>query len=79
METASLPVRSSLWRYVLVASTGGLVDFLFFAVFARWLGYHYLPVGAVGFEGQAHPAGGAAIFLRQAGLGGVGEGALGAT
>lgn len=36
-------------RYGIVGASAALVDFVIFAVFAKWLGYNYLTVGAVGF------------------------------
>jgi putative flippase GtrA len=36
-------------RYAMVGSTAAVVDFVIFAVFAKWLGINYLLVGAAGF------------------------------
>lgn len=36
-------------RYALVGATAAAVDFLFFAILAKWAGLNYLLIGAVGF------------------------------
>ena len=36
-------------RYALVGATAATVDFLFFAILAKWAGLNYLLIGAVGF------------------------------
>jgi putative flippase GtrA len=36
-------------RYAFVGGTASLVDFSVFAIFAKWLGFNYLWVGAAGF------------------------------
>lgn len=36
-------------RYAAVGGTATLVDFVIFAVFAKFLGFNYLAVGAIGF------------------------------
>jgi putative flippase GtrA len=36
-------------RYALVGGTAAVIDFLIFAIFAKWWGYNYLLVGAIGF------------------------------
>jgi len=36
-------------RYAVVGGTAAMVDFSIFAVFAKWLGFNYLWVGAIGF------------------------------
>lgn len=36
-------------RYGMVGASAALVDFVIFAIFAKWLGFNYFLVGAVGF------------------------------
>jgi len=36
-------------RYAIVGATAASVDFLFFAILAKWAGFDYLLIGALGF------------------------------
>jgi putative flippase GtrA len=36
-------------RYALVGGTAAIIDFIIFAIFAKYLGYYYLMIGAIGF------------------------------
>ncbi len=36
-------------RYAVVGGTAAIIDFLIFAIFAKFWGYNYLLVGAIGF------------------------------
>jgi len=36
-------------RYGMVGASASVVDFAIFALFAKWLGFNYLIVGAIGF------------------------------
>ncbi|MFT7564069.1 MAG: putative flippase GtrA, partial [Bacteroidia bacterium] len=36
-------------RYAAVGATAAILDFLIFAVFAKYLNYNYLLIGAIGF------------------------------
>ncbi len=38
-----------VFRYAAVGSVAAAIDFLIFAVFAKWFGFNYLLVGAIGF------------------------------